>query len=119
MNAGRNDRQKLTRPSLEFLKELCRACKGSEWCSHWYVTSQTGQSILCGAQTINDLQVDFDETPELERGEAEFTYDDVQMDTRAIMKVPRRCLEVLNILCHDELYVPMPQVTSATVVTET
>ena len=108
MNADRHNRRKLMCPSLEFLKLLCHACEQSEWCSHWYLTSRTGQSIPCGANTIDDLQVDFDETPELEKEEAEFTCDDVRTDMRAIMKVPCRCVEVINMLCHDKVYVPMP-----------
>ena len=103
MNADRNDRKKLTCPSLEFLKLLCHACENSEWCSHYYLTSRNGQSIPCGADSIDDLEVDFDEPqePELDRAEVEFTCDDARQDTRAIMKVPRRCVEVVNMLCHD------------------
>ena len=77
MNADRHDRQKPTCPSLGFLKLLCHACEQSEWCSHWYLMSRTGQSIPCGAHSIDNLQVDFDETPGLEKEEAEFTCDDL------------------------------------------
>ena len=79
MNADRNDRQKLTCPSLEFLKLLCHACEQSEWCSHWYLTNRTGQSIPCGAHSIDDLQVDFDETPELEKEDSEYNCDESPM----------------------------------------
>ena len=44
MNADRNSApsaMKLTCPSPEFLKELCRACEASDWCTHWYITSRT------------------------------------------------------------------------------
>ena len=91
MNADRHDRTKITCPSLEFLKLLCHACEDSQWCSHYYLTSRNGQSIPCSADSIDDLEVDFDEPPEpeLDRAEVEFTCDDVRRDTRAIMKVPR------------------------------
>jgi hypothetical protein len=114
MNADRNDRKKLTCPSLEFLKLLCHACENSDWCSHYYLTNRNGQSIPCSADLIEDLEVEFDEPPELEldRPEVEFTCDDVRRDTRAIMGVPRRPIEMINMLCHDELYVPMPRVSA-------
>ena len=74
MNAERNSvpsaAMKLTCPSPDFLKELCRACEASDWCSHWYITSRTGQSIPCSAQSIDNLQVDFD-VPDMEREEAQ------------------------------------------------
>ena len=118
MNTERNSvasAMKLTCPSPEFLKELCCACEASDWCSHWYITSQTRQSILCSAQTIDNLQVNFEVLGiDHEREEAEFTCDDLQADTTAIMKVACSSPEVVNMLCHNELYVPMPQVTSGT-----
>ena len=116
MNTERNSvasAMKLTCPSPEFLKELCCACEASDWCSHWYITSQTGQSILRSAQMIDNLQVDF-KVPDIQREEAEFTCDDLRADTTAIMKVACSSPEVVNMLCHNELYVPMPQVTSGT-----
>ena len=103
MNMERNSvpsAMKLTCPSPDFLKELCRACEASDWCSHWYITSRTGQSILCSAQSIDSLQVDFD-VPDMVREEAQSNCDDLRADVRAVMKV------------HDEFHVPMPWVTSS------
>ena len=67
MNAERNSvpsAMKLTPPSQELLKELRRACEASDWCSHWYITSRTGQSIPCSVQNIDSLQVGF-EVPDM------------------------------------------------------
>ena len=98
MNADRNDRKKITCPSLEFLKLLCHACESSAWCSHFYLTDRHGKSIPCSTDParhdyIDYLGVEFDtraDTPEPEATpEPEFTCDDVRRDLKKIMKVPR------------------------------
>ena len=85
---------KLTCLSPDFLKELCCACEVSDWCSHWYITSRTRQSIPCSAQSIDTLQVDFN-VPDMEREEAQSNCDDLRadVDVRAVMKVE---------LCHTD-----------------
>ena len=107
MNAERNSvpsAMKLTCPSPKFLKELRRACEASDWYTHWYITSRTGQSSPCSVQGIDSLQVDFKfEVPDMEREEAESNCDDVRAEVRADMKVARSSPEVLNILCRDRV----------------
>ena len=100
MNAERHSEppvMQLTCPSRDFLGALCRACEASQWCSHWFITGKNGESIPCSAQDIDTLQVDFD-LPANPREEAESNCDDLREDARAVMKVARSSLEVMNIL---------------------